>query len=339
MLRYAGLSSKRLIVGCLIAASSACALVADLGDRTLAEGTDGGRTNPDGAPTDGTTPKPPDGSTNPDGGPGTPPAFCAGIVFYASLDSFDADKSGGTYPIVQGGVKAEANGKFGPSVVLRNDALDAGASLYYARPDSGAFVFPKTQGSVSLWYKPDQLNPPTGTSPVVYRWVGSLPPAPLEATDLLLVALSNRFGIVNSTGGTTDMLTFTYPAIRPYLKRDAFNHYVTAWRTPGAGPTAYMALNGGTGERFDDAGGAADPYTDAAVNDAGDLLVPYRGYTSKSWTPSAIQAAAFRLGGTGTSAAEGNIDDIAIWDRVLSFDEMAAIYKAGAAIGAVCKLK
>jgi hypothetical protein len=42
--------------------------------------------------------------------------------------------------------------------------------------------------------------------------------------------------------------------------------------------------------------------------------------------------------GAGSNVPDGTLDDLAVWNRVLSFDEAAAIYSAGKAIGDVCGL-
>ena len=48
---------------------------------------------------------------------------------------------------------------------------------------------------------------------------------------------------------------------------------------------------------------------------------------------------AFRLGATAQSAPDGEIDDVVVWNRVLSFAEMEDVYKANAPVGDVCKLR
>ena len=106
-----------------------------------------------------------------------------------------------------------------------------------------------------------------------------------------------------------------------------------------ATPTAVMMINGGTGKIYGDAAADAPSYADAQPNEAGDLLVPYRASRARGWDMSDASPLAFRLGGTGSSAAEGEIDDVAVWNRLLSFSEMEALYAAKTSIGETCKLK
>jgi hypothetical protein len=133
---------------------------------------------------------------------------------------------------------------------------------------------------------------------------------------------------------------FPQAAVEPYLRHGEFNQFVTAWRrgATDGGPTAYLVINGGLGERFDDAGPeAGDPYIDAQPNGWG-LAVPYRGYSNAEWDVDA-SARALRFGSASPlSMIQGAIDDVAVWNRVLSFSEIEEMYKAGVSIGSACKL-
>lgn len=286
-----------------------------------------------------------DGSANLDGSAADVapllPSFCNGIVLYASFDSTLTPELGTTQPVVGGFARLTPAGHFGGGLELRDDAglLDGGAALYLVRVDGGPPVFPESQGTLSIWYS----GIPTAAMPVLYRPVVALPPAPLETAGLALAGFPPFFGLVHQPpgGGQTNILAFQKTSVRPYLDDVDFNHFVTAWRRGDAGgaPTAMMALNGGLGKIFD-AGPDAPDYSDASPTEAGALLVPYRGYASTTWDYDAsVSPIALRIGGTSVNAPQGIADDLAVWDRVLSFDEMAAMYDAKQPIAAVCHLK
>jgi hypothetical protein len=48
---------------------------------------------------------------------------------------------------------------------------------------------------------------------------------------------------------------------------------------------------------------------------------------------------ALRLGGSSTNSPEGTIDDLVVWNRVLTFEEAQTVYSAGKSIGEICRLK
>ena len=54
--------------------------------------------------------------------------------------------------------------------------------------------------------------------------------------------------------------------------------------------------------------------------------------------PNYPPLATLRLGGVLATAPLGEMDDFAVWDRVLSFEEIADLYKRNESIGAACKL-
>jgi hypothetical protein len=274
------------------------------------------------------------------------PSFCQGIVLYASLDTGFVPEIGPPTTLTLGSTTAIVpRGRFGGSVALYDDSgIDdggGGAALYFLTPDGGAPVFPDAVGTVSLWYRGDAITDVSpSASPVLVRPVQSLPGEPILGSGLALVSLQSRFGLLNTrpTGASEDVLAFQRSRVVPFLREGEFNHFVAAWQKGDAStPTALLALNGGLGTLFD-AGPDAQTYADAQPTDAGDLLVPYRGYTSKQWDNDA-STRAFRLGGTGTSASQGEIDDVALWNRVLSFEEIAAIYEVSLPIWQACRLR
>jgi hypothetical protein len=265
-------------------------------------------------------------------------------VLYASFDtSLQADLGGGT-PLPFGPVSIAPNGRFGGAAAFRPDAAvaDGGAAMYFVRPEGGAPVFPDEEGTLSMWVRTPISGSDPLMAPVFHRAVGNVPPTPVEPTGLTLVALRTQFGLVHTPAGAQVVLLHTFPPaeVKPYL-RDDYNQLVTAWRrgdTPG--PTAYLAINGGLGERFDDAGpNATDPYADTQVDDAGALRVPYRGFSSTKWDYPDASTLALRLGApTPQNAIEGDVDDVAVWSRVLSFAEIADLYKSGMSIKQACQL-
>jgi len=310
----------------------ACSLVADLGDRTLAGATDAGPETEEDArsnPTD-------TGVVVTDTGP--PPSYCTGITLYASFDTKLTGDVGGDATLKVGGVTQTASGKFGGalSLVHTNDAPEDGAALYFNSSANGN-PWPKQVGSLSVWYR---VAPgATPDIPVLYRPVASVPPADLVTSGLtyyLRNDVDDVFGLHQHGGGATDrsdqILVFPVSAGAPYLKQADYNHYFTAWRQ-GTTPTAFLALNGGTGTPFSDPGDVV--YPDAGTD--GELLVPYRGFTSQPWDLG-DDAVGVRLGGPGTNSPEGFLDDLVIWSRVLGFEEVAALYASGQSVGSACRL-
>jgi hypothetical protein len=267
-------------------------------------------------------------------------------VFYASLDGAYGPDLGSTPGAPWGNAQLVAGGKFGGATSLLDDGgLGDGAAVYYdTPPDGGVPWFSNDVGTVSLWYRGKAFSglPSPPYAPVFWRAMGSIPPGLVLGGGLTFVLVNpNQFGLVNTppNGVQQYILTFPLASIQPYLSDGEYNHFVTAWQRGDAAPppTAVMMINGGTGKVFD-AAIDAPSYADAQPDDAGDLLVPYRAIRSRPWDSDA-SALAFRLGGTGNSSSEGEIDDVAVWNRVLSLDEMQAVYTANAPIGEVCKLK
>lgn len=317
------------VVGPLLVSS--CALIADLGDRTLGApdasiGTGDGSASGDDAP-------PEDGSSASDAADvASPPSYCNGIVLYASFDAKLTGDRGGDSILSVGGVTQSLDGKFGGALSLVRDAgkPDAGAAHYFLASDAGN-PWPEDIGSISLWYR---AVPGGSPNPVLYRPVATLPPAPLQTAGLALILdFGNRTGLYQRASDS--VLTFPLAQVAPFLRDGEYNHWFAAWRTPDAGePTAYIALNGGLGVDYADSGLS---YPDAA-DDAGELAVPYRGFTRRPWASEGTPVG-IRFGGAGGNAPDGTIDDVAIWNRVLSFDEVAAVYSSGQALGDACKLR
>jgi hypothetical protein len=311
--------ARRLVFVVLVPALAACALIADLGDRTLAApdaGRDAAIIEPEEVP---------DGRAEP-GVPG----YCEGIILYASFDRALTGERGGKSVTPVGGAALTAEGRFqgGLSLVTDAAAPDEGAALFFL----GGANWPAAAGSLSIWYR---AVPGGAEAGVLYRPVASVPPARLQTSGL---AFFLRLDIGDPTTGlveqaTTPVLMFPESDVAPFMRPKAFNHFFTAWRNDTA-PTAFFALNGGTGQAFGDASGIDQP--DAAVD--GELRAPYRAFTSQPWTAGA-DPIALRLGGFGTNAPEGTVDDLAVWNRVLSFDEARAVFAADTPIGTACNIR
>jgi hypothetical protein len=330
-----------------VQASAGCALLLVAALRLVACGGDDASSPPD--PLSGSDADLPERNVGPDPDPNDdgsttvviPPSFCDGIVFYASLDGTYGPELGATPGSAFGNARLVSNGKFGGATSLLEEGgtSDAGAAVhYYTPPDGGVPWYPDKVGTVSLWYRGEALE--EDGAPVLWRVVGAIPPDPVVGGGLALVSFGAEFGLVavNNAQQTQTILTFPRTSIRPYVNRADYNHFVSGWqRGDAATPTAVMMINGGTGKVFD-ASADAPSYADAQPNEAGDLLVPYRASRARGWDIDASPRA-FRLGGTGASAAEGDIDDVVVWNRLLSFSEMAALYATTSPVGDVCKLK
>lgn len=218
--------------------------------------------------------------------------------------------------------------------------VDPSATLFYMRPDGGQAVFPDDEGTISLWYRGPVLA--SNLTSVFYRPIASDPNAPTAiGTGLMLLQRSDgTFGLVTMPPGglTQDILMFPKSRVRPFLRDGEYNQFVAGWRKGVSNvPTALLALNGGLGKLYD-AGPDAETYADAAPNDAGDLLVPFRGYATKKWISDA-STESLRFGAAAANAPQGVIDDVAVWNRVLSFEEIAAVYEVNAPLWQVCKLR
>lgn len=49
-------------------------------------------------------------------------------------------------------------------------------------------------------------------------------------------------------------------------------------------------------------------------------------------------AIALRLGAPSANVPDGDVDDVAMWNRVLDLEEMADVYRAGSSIKDACGL-
>lgn len=292
-------------------------------------------TSPDGsAPGDPApgTPTDDDAATGDDagGGGGPRPSFCDGLALYASFDATFAAEVGGGDASVYGGAALVPTGRFGGSVALLPGT--EGAWLYYSE-QPGAFEFPAAEGSIAMWTRLPIDAPQAGG--IYFRAVADVDAGTglsLPVGLILQHTSPTRFGLKSEGSGGT-LFDFPWASVKPHLRRDGLNHFAVAWRsTDAGGPTAYLAINGGTGERYDDAG----PDASVFVDDAGNTT--YHAVTSKVWgylkDPTAV-----RLGGSvPPTAPNADIDELAVWNRVLSFEEMDALHRSPVALAAACKI-
>ena len=332
----------RVVAGCALISFGVARLMGCGGDDPAGPPTDP-FANPDGDVPDRDLPPEPD-AEDPDSNVVAvdPPSFCNGIVFYASLDGTYGPEIGATPGQGFGAAKLVAGGKFtGAAELYEDGGGDAGSTVYYfTAPDGGVAWYPEKVGTVSLWYRGNALTD-VGGSPVMWRVTGTLPNEAVLGGGLALVSAPTQFGLIDVNYNQQQQFILTFPrgTIARYVDPVGFNHFVTGWqRGDAAAPTAVMMINGGTGKIYGDAGPDAPSYADAQPNDSGDLLVPYRASRARGWDSDASPRA-FRLGGTAASASEGAIDDVVVWNRLLSFSEMEALYASGAPVGATCKLK
>jgi hypothetical protein len=266
--------------------------------------------------------------------PTAPPSYCTGLVFYASFDNALAADYGGGPTTVAGGA-SRAQGRFGDGVSLASDAggLDGGAAVYFQRDDAGtAVIYPQSEGSIAFWFR---VTGTPGLNAVFYR---PLAASLLTTAGLVLGDIGGFVGLFRDVG-TGPVLYFPASRVAPYLRDGDYNHYFAAWHArddAGAGARAYMVLNGGLGEVLRDASVDAAEYADASPDDAGNLGIPYRAQSSSPWGPYPTLAA-LRVGGTTATVPQGTMDDVAVWNRVLSYDEVANLYRSQRPVGAVCK--
>jgi hypothetical protein len=273
-----------------------------------------------------------DGGTSADSSPPPPPSFCNGVVFYASFDNGAAPEFGGGLTRAVGRVDA-STGQFGGGLSLIADNGPDGSAVFFDRVDGGAVIYPQAEGSIAFWFRP------SGPRPAYQSMVRPLSRInPATAGGLILAQTNGQFGLWRDLG-SGPVLIFPVSEVEPFLRGAGFDHYAEAWRarTDAGGSFAVLAINGGTGEVFGDASVDAAGDLAETPDDAGNLMVPFRAQTTKAW-PNYPPLASLRLGGARTTAPQGDFDDFAVWDRVLSFAEIEEIYRRGESIGVACKL-
>lgn len=323
-----------VLIGSLALRALACASSADDGggargaDGVGADGSSPGADSPDGDVGDGATG---DGATG-DGGsiaPSTPPSYCQGLTFYVAYDQGVAATLGTATVRVIGEVGA-TSGHFGGAAAFVHDAGVDASMVFYDSVDGGAPFYEGAEGTVAFWFR---ANAPC-TSSIFVR--------PLADAS----AYQPAGPLVSCQGSTSleeDYQVRSVATLRftsPFLRGNDFDQFVAAWRlSTDAGPgAAELVVNGGTGEVFHDAGYDAASL-DGAVDDAGNYTLPYATRRSpKTFGESYGPFRSLRVGGTDETAPHGDIDELAVWNRMLTRAEMADLYRATVPLRAACHL-
>lgn len=262
------------------------------------------------------------------------PTFCTGIVLYASFDNSSVPELGAGVTREVGNVGA-ATGQFGSARSFSPDASPDGAAVFFDREDGGAVIYPQAEGSIAFWFRRRHAKPIES----LVRPLLSAEPA--ITGGLVLGTKGGDLVLWRELGGSDGVVRLTQYAVTPFLRQAGFDHYAEAWRLAadgGNGPLAVLAVNGGVGEVFGDSGVDAAGYLAQTPDDAGNLAVPFRAQTTTQWPEYNGDIASLRLGGPRFTAPDGEFDDFAVWNRVLSFAEIAELYRRTESIGAACKL-
>jgi hypothetical protein len=236
------------------------------------------------------------------------PSFCQGIVMYLRFDDTLRTAQGidpDSPPVV-----SFVPGRFGSGALLTG----TNAALYYVEGDGGV-PYPRDEGTVAMWLKPQWAWPPTVDrvvwKPVVDRTVNTNASGPSMRSRGMPPAF---FGSTNNepgVGGLNEDVGGTGAELAPYWHA-AWNHLAETWSK--SSPTITFTLNGGDG----------DPATTHRETDAG-------------WTPQAPTVKFIRLS-SNSFPADAAYDDFAIWSRSLSLAEVQAVYRAGTPLGDLCGL-
>jgi hypothetical protein len=236
---------------------------------------------------------------------GAPPSFCQGITLYLAMDG-TLTGAPAYPPVVADGGAAVAQfgpGKFGQAALL--SAANSGA--YY--PASGALgtTVQVAEGSVAMWIQPMWSLPPSVTH-AFFKVAGDL-----ASTSAGPASGADNVGLVTQVtlaDGGTAQVTIGVDAAAPLLLPSAFNHVVSTWdETSGL---LSFTLNGGPG-------------AGAAV------------FEDLGWAPLDPVVTYFRLGGVpNDDEPDAWVDEVAVWNRTLSAQEIAALYLTGAPLGASC---
>jgi hypothetical protein len=279
----------------------------------------------------------PEGGTTVDVGQ---PTFCTGIVFYSSFDQAAIAEIGAGPTRPDGGISF-ADGRYAEAVSLV--AGDAGAmAVFYDREDAGPdaapttpIIYPEQEGTLAYWYR--RTAPITSTFACHVRPFG----ASNSALGIVIAKQGSQFGLWTNLGGQP-VLTFSEEQLAPFMRGTDFDHIAMAWRTgdadAGKASLARLAINGGLGEIVADGGYDAEAVVaaDASPDDAGNPRFPYRAESTTPFPGGSLRT--LRIGGVASTAPQGSFDDLAIWNRVLSFEEIAELYESGSDLRSVCGL-
>jgi hypothetical protein len=175
--------------------------------------------------------------------------------------------------------------------------------------DSG-LDYPLAGGSVSFWFKPDWTLDSgfAAGNPIFFKPVSDRPGVGTAGGPLVGIYLAEMGTISDrAVNGVLPAAALPMNAAAALWQDMGWNHLVGSWISP---TTLSFTLNGAGDAHVDDDGGWRLP-----------LVIPV--YLRLSSPASPI---------------EGCLDDVAVWDRALSFEEIVAMYAASAPIGDVCGL-
>ena len=322
-------------------------VIASLGLRALAcaskhnEPPSGATTGPDGVLDPDGSLLGGDGAVDPTGGDGavndgavvapTPPSYCQGLSLYLAYDQGVAPSFGGA-ATRQIGEVGTTTGRFGSAAEFRPDAAALDASMvFYDQVDGGPPIFAQSEGTIAYWLR---ARAPLDSNAAVAR--------PLANAQLLTPG-GPSVGYGSGTFGlfaqfiAGPLATLPVGQLTPYLRGNDFDHFVAEWRANDGGPDIVeVVVNGGTAEVFHDAGYDAASL-DASPDDAGNYRLPYAVRRTGTMPPYA-PFTSLRIGGNLTTAPTADVDEVAVWSRMLSRAEVLELYRATTSIRTACAI-
>jgi hypothetical protein len=245
-----------------------------------------------------------------DGGQGD---YCNGITFYVTFDGTFTSQEG-VAPETVPFLPTFVDGKFGKAVDLRSNTAGGtyGGVAYPVTLDAGT-SYSATIGTMAMWVQPGWSQPCGAQHGFVKPKDDPFPSASTAGPEMVCVPGPGLLGahVHQDDGGDTYAgLPIKGSGVASSWKDKDWNFIVATWSE--AAPSLGFALNGGT-----------TPDTAAS--------------TSAPWTPNEKNARFVRIG-SPQNPPDAVVDEFAIWNRILSTQEIAALYAAQQPIGAVCKL-
>lgn len=292
--------------------------------------------DPDGATLGGGDPG--DGSEDGaagDGAPVTPPpppSYCQGLTFYVTFDQGVAPTTGTASPRVIGEIASTPSGHFGGAAQFVHDASVDASMVFYDAVDGAAPFYAETEGTIAFWFRRSDVSPNTAFVRPLSNAQLLQPAGPAIADQGTSVGVFDNFA-------TGPIAVLPLSGVRPFLRETDFDQFVAAWRAPtDAGPgVGEFVLNGGSGEIFSDAGYDAATL-DGAVDDAGNYRLPYAVRRTGAFGAAYQAFVSMRVGGNQITAPHGDLDELAVWNRMLTRAEMSELYRATTPLRAACAL-
>jgi len=232
-----------------------------------------------------------------------PPGFCNGITLYLPFDK-DFLGADGEQPQVSG-TPTLVPGKFNQGALLVDADLRYPAASNYSL----------SQGTISIWIKPQWSFPCQSSYAVFYGSVatsGTGSAGPYMACDFKYTWLGvGNIGLQDEWRAAV----VNTAAAKPYWNQNDWNHLVSTWSDKGT-TTLGFVLNG-------DPGGNSKSSAS----------------TSVPWTPKNGPLGWLRLSNSNsTYSADAAFDEVTVWNRMLSLQEIKAINGAGKPVGVLCGL-